>query len=821
MSLFQEIGAYVDVLLPLPLENAFTYAVPPALVEEIQVGKRVVVPFQKGKFYSGLIINIHADNPTSYPCKMVEEVLDVFPLLEEKHLQFWKWMSQYYLSPLGLVMNQAFPSALKLASKTILLPNPDFDAESEHELSDQEFLLLEAIQIRGKIDLDEAAKIIRKRSAFGVVRSLIQKGGAIATEEMNEKVAPKIENFISIHPQFQGEAALRILFEKLEKAPKQLDILLVFLQLAKDSAAMISRKTLLKHPQAHPQPLSALLQKGVLVQTKQAVSRLVENSSDRKEMILSEAQSKSLDEINDSFSQFSTVLFRGITGSGKTAIYIKLIEEQIKLGKQVLFLVPEIALTTQLVGRIRQVFGEVGVYHSKMNEQERVELFNAVVMNQFSVVLGVRSGVFLPFSNLGLIIVDEEHDTAYKQQDPSPRFHARDCAFVLGQLHAARVLLGSATPSIESYYAAKSGKIGLVELDERFGEAIPPAIELVDLVKAKEQGAMKDYFSWALLAEIQEKVENHDQVILFRNRRGYHPVQQCSTCGKLVECPKCDVSLNYHKGTQNLVCHYCGYQEKSVSHCKACGSEEISMLGFGTEKVEEDIQALFPDFKVERLDQDVTKKKSAFKDIFKSMEEGKVDILVGTQMISKGLDFENVTLVGVLNADQSLSWTDFRAVERTFQQLMQVSGRAGRHAKKGKVLIQTRQPKHPIFSFLQKQHFPSFYEWQIAERREFGYPPFSKMILITLSGKKEEIVVEASELMAKKLRLTLPKGTLGPVPPPVSKINNRYYRQIQVKYHIEKIKPQTIKAHLHDLQKALQGAPIFKSIFISIDVDPT
>jgi primosomal protein N' (replication factor Y) len=527
-----------------------------------------------------------------------------------------------------------------------------------------------------------------------------------------------------------------------------------------------------------------------------------------------------LDEIKTGFSQFATVLFRGITGSGKTAIYIKLIEEQLKQGKQVLFLVPEIALTTQLLGRIRQVFGEVGVYHSKMNEQERVELFNAVVQNQFQLVLGVRSGVFLPFSKLGLIIVDEEHDTAYKQAEPSPRFHARDSALVLAQLQNAQVLLGSATPSVESYFAAQSGKIGLVELDERFGEAVPPAIELIDMAKAKEQGAIKDYFSFALLSEIQEKVENNDQVILFRNRRGYHPVQQCSTCGKLVECPNCDVSLNYHKGSQNLVCHYCGHQEKSVSSCKSCGSEDISMLGFGTEKVEEDVQALFPDYKVERLDQDVTKKKSAFIDIFKAMEEGEIDILVGTQMISKGLDFENVTLVGVLNADQSLSWSDFRAVERTFQQLMQVSGRAGRHLKKGKVLIQTRQPQHPMFSFLKKQDYPSFFHWQIKERKEFGYPPFSKMMVITLSGKKEDIVEEAAQLMAKKLRISLPKGTLGPVPPPVSKINNRYYRQIQVKYQVEKIKPQTIKAHLHDLQKALQGAPIFKSIFISIDVDP-
>jgi primosomal protein N' (replication factor Y) len=820
MSLFQEIGAYVDVLLPLPLENAFTYAVSPALVEEIQIGKRVVVPFQKGKFYSGLIINIHAENPTSYPCKMVEEVLDVFPLLEEKHLQFWKWMSQYYLSPLGLVMNQAFPSALKLASKTILLPNPDFDAETEMELSDQEFMLLEAIQIRGKIDLDEAAKIIRKRSAFGVVRSLIQKGGAMATEEINEKVAPKFENVLSLHPNFREEPQLRILFDVLEKAPKQLDALLVFLQMSKNSTFEVSRKEFLKHPKVQVQPISALIQKGILQQSKQRVSRLLESAVERKEIILSSAQSQALAEIKTGFSRFATVLFRGITGSGKTAIYIKLIEEQLKQGKQVLFLVPEIALTTQLVGRIRQVFGEVGVYHSKMNEQERVELFNAVVQNQFQLVLGVRSGVFLPFSNLGLIIVDEEHDTAYKQAEPSPRFHARDSAMVLAQLQNAQVLLGSATPSIESYFAAQSGKIGLVELDERFGEAVPPAIELIDMVKAKEQGAIKEYFSFALLSEIQEKVENNDQVILFRNRRGYHPVQQCSTCGKLVECPNCDVSLNYHKGSQNLVCHYCGHHEKSVSSCKSCGSEEISMLGFGTEKVEEDVQALFPDYKIERLDQDVTKKKSAFKDIFKAMEEGEIDILVGTQMISKGLDFENVTLVGVLNADQSLSWTDFRAVERTFQQLMQVSGRAGRHLKKGKVLIQTRQPQHPMFSFLKKQDYPSFFHWQIKERKEFGYPPFSKMMVITLSGKKEEIVDEAAQLMAKKLRISLPKGTLGPVPPPVSKINNRYYRQIQVKYQVEKIKPQTIKAHLHDLQKALQGAPIFKSIFISIDVDP-
>ena len=819
MSLFQEVSFYVEVLIPLPVHSAFTYSVPQHLAGRVSVGKRVVVPFQRTKFYAGIVTKLMDQAPDGFQVKSIEEVIDDEAIITFSHLKFWTWIADYYMGPLGQVMHMALPSALKLASKTVLLKNPDFEHDSD--LSDDEFLVFEAIAIREKIDLDEAAKIIGKKSAFGVVKSLLQKGSIVATEEITEKIIPKTDQFIQLNKPFQNDTSLRILFDTLEKAPKQLDVLMVYLQQTKSFEA-VARNSLLRSDQVSSSALSALIKKEIFVQEKRIISRFAEEThSDYKEIILSNEQQRAKNEVIQYWKTKPVVLLHGVTGSGKTAIYTDLLRQNLLEGKNALYLVPEIALTTQLVGRLRRVFGsQVGVYHSKMSEQERAELWLDVASGKFPIVLAVRSGIFLPFQHLGLIIVDEEHESAFKQFESAPRFHARDAALVLAKIFNASTLLGSATPSMESYHHGKSGKYGLVSLLSRFGDAILPQMELIDLNKAKEQKTLKEYFSKKLLESIAATVERKEQVILFRNRRGYNPVQQCETCGTLVECPKCDVSLNYHKGNNSLVCHYCGHTETSVSVCPKCGSHAVAMLGYGTEKVEEDFEALFPEYSIARLDQDIAQRKSAFKEIFQLMESGKLDVLIGTQMIAKGLDFENVTLVGILNADQALGWIDFRAVERAFQQLMQVSGRAGRHQKQGKVLIQTRQPDHPMFQYLLRSDYPSFFAWQLLERKRFQYPPFTKLIVIQISAKSSDILDEGANLLAKKLRISLPDGVLGPVPPPIARINNRYYRTIQIKMDPSKMDPQVFKAHLKELIQVLLGAPIFKQLFVLVDVDP-
>ena len=721
---------FVDVIVPLPIANTFTYSLPESLEEQVETGCRVVVPFGVKKYYTAIVVKIHYSAPENYETKDISEVLDKTPVMLDRQLAFWKWVAEYYLCTLGDVYKAALPSGLKLESETVVEYNPDFVADEP--LSPKEQRILDILSVDTEQCITQIERAGNIRNILPAIKSLMEKDAIRVKEELKRNYKPKTEIRVRLQDSMRDEAVLQKQFDLLARAPKQLALLMKYIELSEwmqegKLLTEVSKKTLLEASGASSSILNGLIDKHIFETYNYEIGRLTAGKTETVPLNpLNEIQQNSFRSIMSSFHQKNICLLHGVTASGKTEVYIHLIEEVIKAGKQVLYLLPEIALTTQITERLKRIFGSrLGVYHSKFPDAERVEIWQKqLTENDYDVILGVRSSVFLPFRRLGLVIVDEEHETSYKQQDPAPRYHARSAAIMLASLYGAKTLLGTATPSMESYYNATHGKYSLVEMKERYQQIQLPEIEVVDIKELARKRRMSGHFSPFLLQKMREALENKEQIILFQNRRGFAPMIECRTCGWVPKCKNCDVSLTYHKGLNQLTCHYCGYTYSVPKSCPACGGVELVNRGFGTEKVEDDIKQIFPDAAVARMDMDTTRTRTAYERIINDFQDGKTDILIGTQMVSKGLDFDRVSVVGILNADSMLNYPDFRSYERAFQLMAQVSGRAGRKNKRGLVVLQTKSPDIPLIHQVVTNDYNALYDEQCAERSMFRYPSY-------------------------------------------------------------------------------------------------
>ena len=821
------ITLFAEVLLPIPVPGTFTYRVPYALNDAIRVGQRVVVQFGKTKIMSGLVISLTEKVP-EVEVKFLTDILDDQPLINATQLKFWDWIKSYYLCHLGEVMQSALPSALKLSSESTVALSQDFTLDSM-ALNDYEYMIVEALQIQPKIAVSEVSKIVGFKKVMPLIHTMMEKGILVMEEELNEKYKAKYERFVRLTSNYRDEANLQELMDALTKrAYKQLEVLLAYLTLGGDCDNDLKAADLLKKANATSAVLKAMVDKGVFEVYERQVSRLKDFKAqvDVNSIQLTPAQQKAYQQVKEGFEEQKPVLLHGVTSSGKTELYIKLIQEAIDEGKQVLYLLPEIALTAQIINRLKQYFGDrLGVYHSRYGANERVEVWQQVrdfAQNkgtQRQIIIGSRSAIFLPYSDIGLIIVDEEHDSSFKQIDPAPRYNARDAAIVLGAMHHAKVLLGSATPSYESYYNALNGRYRLVEITERFGGVQMPEIILSDMRVEKRRKTMQADFGSVLIDAIKETLEEHNQSILFQNRRGFSLRIECDDCHYVPQCINCDVSLIYHKNQNVMRCHYCGYTTSVPTECPSCHSTNIKMHGFGTEKVEEDLQIILPKAKVARLDLDTTRSRNDYQSILEAFQDKETDILVGTQMVTKGLDFDSVKVVGILNADNMLSFPDFRAHERSFQLMAQVAGRAGRKGKQGKVIIQTYEPNHPVLQDVLRNDFKGLYQKQMLTRRQFGYPPYYRIVLIRLKHKDYQKLNPAATELASLLRPIFKQDLLGPEYPMVSRIKNQYIKQMMVKFNREH-NAQQMKELIMKQVHLFQQLPDYKSVIVQIDVDP-
>jgi primosomal protein N' (replication factor Y) len=810
---------YVDVILPLPLPQAYTYAVPVDWVEFVKVGQRVIVQFGKNKYYSAIVKRIHNEHP-AVDAKLIESIAEEEPIVTETQMKFWEWMAGYYMCTEGEVMNAALPSGLKLSSETKIIYNESYEGEFD-TLNDAEFVIVQALRAQGEMTLTKVQELLEKRNVYPLLKTLFNLGIAISAEEVIEKFKPKTETFVKLDDKYRDDDKMELLFEELQRAPKQIEILLAFIQLGKQHK-YIKKTELLALSKADAGTLKRLVDKQIFIEFRIEVSRLGNFQTEEVETLgLSEEQQVALQQINEGFEKHNVVLLHGVTGSGKTLIYVEKINEAIQAGKQVLYLLPEIALTAQIINRLRKVFGNVvGVYHSKFNQNERVEIWNKVLHNQYKILIGARSGLLMPFHDLGLIIVDEEHDQSLKQMNPAPRYNARDSAIMLAHYFNAKVILGTATPSVETYFNTEKEKYALVTLSGRYGGVEMPEVVIADLKRERQQKKLKGSFSETLIDGIHTALQNKEQVILFLNRRGYANYQVCRTCNHVYRCVNCDVSLTYHKFQSKLVCHYCGYNEKTSHYCKSCGMPNLEIVGMGTEKIEDELDALFPSAKVARLDLDSTRAKHGHSTIISQFENREVDILVGTQMVSKGLDFDNVSLVGVISADQMLFHPGFRSFERAFQLILQVAGRAGRKSKKGKVIIQTSDPLHPIIQNVIAGDYMAMYKTELMSRRQFKYPPYNRLIEITLQHKKPEVVDKAALYLANQMRSSKTCLVLGPAIPVVSRINTYYQREVLLKTAPAFNDLNRIKQTLKETIDRIKISAEIKSVDITIDVDP-
>lgn len=819
---------YIDVLLPLPLANWYTYSLPESLEGQVQTGSRVIVPFGKKKFYTALVANVHYCPPEGYEIKDVTEVLDTRPILLPQQFRLWKWMASYYLCTMGDVYKAALPSGMKLESETIVTANPDYEATTPLTPREQQVLdLLTQDPEQCITQLEKRLNVTR--NILPVINNLLAKGAISVKEELKRNYKPKTEIRVKLSPDCQTEERLHQLFDELGRAPKRLALLMKYLELSgfftdKASLREVSKKELLTRADATPTIFNGLVEKGIFETYLYEVGRL-DREQTRTVAInpLNPAQQAAYDAILSHFREKNVCLLHGVTSSGKTEIYIHLIRQAIESGRQVLYLLPEIALTTQITERLKRVFGgRIGIYHSKFPDAERVEIWQKQLRPEghYDIILGVRSSVFLPFHNLGLIIVDEEHETTYKQQDPAPRYHARDTAIMLASIYGAKVLLGTATPSIDSYHNALAGKYGLVTLNERYKDIRLPEIRIVDIKELARKKMMNGPFSPELLAAVRQALERHEQVILFQNRRGFAPMIECKVCGWVPKCKNCDVSLTYHKGLNQLTCHYCGYTYAVPRSCPACGSVELVNRGFGTEKIEDNIREIFPDAKVARMDLDTTRSRSAYERIIADFEAGKTHILIGTQMVSKGLDFDHVSVVGILNADNMLNYPDFRAHERAFQLMAQVAGRAGRRDKRGLVILQTKSPDLPVIHQVVTNDYKQMYEDQTAERKLFHYPPFCRFIYVYLKHRKEDVVTQAADTLAAWLRTAFGDKVLGPDKPPVGRIQMLFIKKIVIKLDLN-MSGTKVRDYLLSVQRQLIEDERFRSLVVYYDVDPT
>ncbi|TVQ43387.1 MAG: primosomal protein N' [Saprospirales bacterium] len=808
-------NTFAEIILPLALKGTFTYSVPDFLLNIVKPGCRVEVQFGRSRFYSGIVASIHQNPRDDIKLKEIIDIIDEKPIIDKAHLKFWKWVAEYYACSLGEVMNAALPSALKLNSQTLLIPG--FAINEEHDnLPDDAFILWEALQQQDSISLDMARTIVGKKQITKTLESLIYKGIAELREELKDKYQPVKLRHVNLLEPYKTKPDLA--FALLDKSEPQTNAFLAILQKKQE---FVATNEILANPLIKEHAIKGLEKKGIIHSQYLEVSRIKEETdSFEGELELSPQQQSAYDGIYSAWNTQNVVLLHGVTGSGKTVIYKKLIENIVNEGGQVLYLLPEIALTTQIIKRIEKMLNlPVQVYHSRENIQKRVEIWKGA-KDSIPLILGARSSLFLPFSNLKLIIVDEEHDNSFKQRDPAPRYNARDGALVLANIMKARVLLGTATPSLESYFNFKNNKYGYVQLNERFGSIGLPEVELVDLKKARSQKSMKGPFSFYLLEEMRKTLDSKRQIILFQNRRGFAPAIQCEVCSWTMECRQCDVSMTYHKKLSEMKCHYCSQTSTLPKECPACTSTRLKLMGFGTEKIEEELQILLPEIRIGRIDSDNARSKKRLEKIIYEFETGKLDVIIGTQMITKGLDFNNVGLVGIINADQILNFPDFRSAERAFQLMCQVAGRAGRKEKEGKVIIQTAQTEHPIFKDIMKSDFKSFYYREIRDRAKYHYPPVYRNIILEISHKDLNTLWRAASLLSNQFQKKYGNRVLGPAEPMVSRVKNQFLLEFMFKLEKQSTLLKLIKDHIHALMDTLSGQKEFRGLRFKIDVDP-
>ena len=804
--------------MPIPIQKTFTYAVTDDEANFLQKGMRVAVSFGKTKLFTGLVFEIHQNAPSLYEAKEIHQILDDTPLVNDIQLKHWQWIANYYMCSLGDVYRASLPSAFLLESETIIYKNEAFN--NEEILEDDEFLIFEALQHQSQLTIHQVVDILGKKKVMHIVNALIKKSAIYIKEQIYEQYKPKLIKYVRLHTDYNSDDGLNSLLEQLSRAKKQRDAVLSFFQLA-STKKPIKVKDLETKANVSSAVLKSLVDKNIFEFYEIQIDRINFKGDTNSLKTLNEFQEKALAEIKETFKHKDVTLFHGITSSGKTEVYTKLIQEVLEDGKQVLFLLPEIALTTQIITRLQFYFGDqISVFHSKYSMNERVEVWNNVLGNKTKaqIILGARSSIFLPFSNLGLIVVDEEHETSYKQFEPSPRYNARDAAIVLAKMHQAKILLGSATPSLESYFNAQQNKYGFVTLNRRFGNVQLPKIELIDVKEKQRKKEMKGHFSDRMLKLITTALEEKEQVILFQNRRGYSPVVECKTCGVAPQCPNCDVSLTFHKFKHELRCHYCNYQRAMPNSCAACGSNTLDTKGFGTEQIELELKELLPDYKIGRMDLDTTRGKFGYQKIIGAFEAQEIDVLVGTQMLSKGLDFANVSLVGILNADTMLNFPDFRAHERAYQMMVQVSGRAGRSKKQGNVAIQTYNPYHKILQQVSTTNYIEMYKEQLQERWQYKYPPYFRLIKITLKHRDYNKVDTGVNWLFKALYNSFGAYVLGPTAPAVSRIRNQYIKNIVIKIPPKQSLANT-KKQVTTIKNTFEAVKDFRPIRFIIDVD--
>jgi len=827
---------FADVILPLPLAGYFTYYVPDELRDQVQPGMRVIVQFGVRKFYSALVHEVHDRKPVNYNTKPIEYLIDTSPVVPIESFQLWEWIASYYHCAIGEVLKAALPSGLKLESETRINYNANYIEQTANKLTPREHLLFEAIREKRSLSISELNNSVLKKNSIAVVKELLIKGAVSVEEEMKESYRLKTISVIELPERLGNLRAINLALDSLRKVPLQQKMMIGFLELSEkmklNGEIGVTKKELLNSTGLSSTVFSGLIKKNILTNVDKTIDRLASYQGEVKEISsLSQAQTEALNKIKQSFHSTPVTLLYGVTSSGKTEIYIKLIKECLDKGQQVLYLLPEIGLTTQIIGRLTRVFGDkAGIYHSKFNDSERVEIWNKVLnfgkskaennkKHDYQLIVGTRSALFLPFTDLGLIVVDEEHENSFKQYDPAPRYHARDTAVILGHLQHAPVLLGTATPAVETYYNAQSGKYGLVLLNERHSQMEMPEILTADFKDAYRRRQMNSHLTPLLFAEITSALERKEQVILFQNRRGFSPFIECKLCAWIPKCTQCDVSLTFHKHNNSLVCHYCGYTMNHPGSCSKCGCKELSNKGFGTEKVEEDLQVIFPDARIERMDLDTTRAKKGFEKIIHRFEQGEIDILIGTQMVTKGLDFDNVSIVGILNADNLLNQPDFRAYERSYQLMAQVGGRSGRKNKRGKVIIQTSEPTHPIIINVTENDYEAMYRGQIAERKHFKYPPFYRMIGITLKHREKNELDRIARDLSSKLRERFGSRILGPEYPLISRIKTLFIKQLWIKIERE-ISVVNSKRQMQEIIDQVRSREGNKTIQVAVDVDP-
>lgn len=815
---------FVDVILPLPLANLYTYSLPEKNGGNVQPGCRVIVPFGRKKFYTAMVWNVHFSAPSDYETKEVTEILDIQPVLLPVQLEFWKWLADYYLCTLGDVYKAALPSGLKIESETVVEYNPDFEASDP--LPEREAKLLDILSDGKERTVTQLEKESGGKNILPPVKALLDKEAIYIKEELRRDYKPRMELRVKLADEASTEDCLQKWFTKLERAPKQLSLLMKYIELSgflqNAPRKEVSKKELLSQSGVSAAVFNGLVEKKVFEVYRQECGRLDFSHTETEALHpLNSPQQKAYFSILENFEEKNVCLLHGVTSSGKTEIYIHLIQEILRAGKQALYLLPEIALTTQITRRLKRVFGDrLGIYHSKFSDAERVEIWRKQLSDQdYQVILGVRSSVFLPFRNLGLVIIDEEHENTYKQQDPAPRYHARNAAILLASFYRAKTLLGTATPSVETYFNATSGKYGCVELSERYQSILLPEIKLVDIRELSRKKRMNAQFSPDLLAYIREALDKKEQVILFQNRRGFAPMIECKVCGWVPKCKNCDVSLTYHKNIRQLTCHYCGSMYEVPSTCPACGSVELVNRGFGTERIEEDIKRIFPEAVVARMDLDTARTRTAYEKIIADFESGKTDILVGTQMVSKGLDFDRVSVVGILNADTMLNYPDFRSYERAYQLMAQVAGRAGRKNNRGLVVLQTKSAGLPVIRQVMENDYVQMYTDQLAERQLFKYPPYYRLVYVYLKHRKEDLLEGMAHTMAERLRTFFGSRILGPDRPAVARVQTFFIRKIVVKIEISASLPK-VRELLLRVRHEMMEDERFRSSIVYYDVDP-